>query len=184
MGSFTGPRYTDRKIPSKIFMIIKTICIFLAFLLPFTITIEPSKPLIYGFGEVILTSTCNIWATTWQNQQNECAQRRLRSAWASAQSDQSLRCPHEETLGPQLHIQRMLRLIWVFTGCTLALLVLSCRGSNYHQNDIHLICFSVGMILTVEQPLDKTNKMIAPSDDSDQPGHQPSLISLRSALNG
>ena len=26
-----------------------------------------------------------IEATTWQNQQNECAQRRLRSAWASAQ---------------------------------------------------------------------------------------------------
>ena len=29
------------------------------------------------------------WAATWQNKQNECAQRRLRSAWASAQSDQS-----------------------------------------------------------------------------------------------
>ena len=29
-----------------------------------------------------------------------CAQRRLRSAWASAQSDQSLRCTHEESLGP------------------------------------------------------------------------------------
>ena len=29
-----------------------------------------------------------------------CAQRRLRSAWASAQSDQSLRRPHEESLGP------------------------------------------------------------------------------------
>ena len=28
-----------------------------------------------------------------------CAQRRLRSTWASAQSDQCLRCPHEETLG-------------------------------------------------------------------------------------
>ena len=27
-----------------------------------------------------------------------CAQRRLRSAWASSQSDQSLRCPHEEWL--------------------------------------------------------------------------------------
>ena len=27
-----------------------------------------------------------------------CAQRRLRSAWASAQSDQSLRCQHEERL--------------------------------------------------------------------------------------
>ena len=40
-------------------------------------------------------------AASWQNQQNGmCAQRRLRSAWASAQSDQSLRCPHEENLGP------------------------------------------------------------------------------------
>ena len=29
-----------------------------------------------------------------------CAQRRLRSAWASAQSDQSLCCPHEESLDP------------------------------------------------------------------------------------
>ena len=34
-----------------------------------------------------------FWANSWQNQQNDfCAQRRLRSAWASAQSDQSLRC--------------------------------------------------------------------------------------------
>ena len=33
-----------------------------------------------------------IWTTSWQNQQNDmCAQRRLRSAWASSQSDQSLR---------------------------------------------------------------------------------------------
>ena len=32
---------------------------------------------------------------------------------------------------------------------------------------------------------DKTNKMAcAPSEDSDQPGHRPSLISLRCALNG
>ena len=45
----------------------------------------------------------NKWAVSWQNQQNiRCAQRRLRSVWASAQSDQSLRCPHEETLGPHL----------------------------------------------------------------------------------
>ena len=29
-----------------------------------------------------------------------CAQQRLRSAWTSAQSDQCLRCPHEECLGP------------------------------------------------------------------------------------
>ena len=34
-----------------------------------------------------------MWATTWQNQQNgTCAQRRFRSAWASAQSDQSSLC--------------------------------------------------------------------------------------------
>ena len=35
-----------------------------------------------------------------------CAQQRLRSAWPSAQSDQSLRCPHEESLGPQLPTER------------------------------------------------------------------------------
>ena len=29
-----------------------------------------------------------------------CAQRRLRSAWACVQSEQNLRCPHEESLGP------------------------------------------------------------------------------------
>ena len=34
-----------------------------------------------------------LWATSWQNQQNGiCAKRRLRSAWASAQSDQSSLC--------------------------------------------------------------------------------------------
>ena len=45
--------------------------------------------------------SCVIWATSWQNQQNDLwAQWKLRSAWTSAQSDQSLRCPHEETLGP------------------------------------------------------------------------------------
>ena len=63
-----------------------------------------------------------------------CAQRRLTSAWASAQSDQSLRCPLN---GSFLHADsedsdqtgRMPRLIWVFAGRTLILLILSCRGS-------------------------------------------------------
>ena len=42
-----------------------------------------------------------IWAASWQYQQNGmCAQRRLRSAWTSAQSG----------------------LIWVFAGCTVILL--------------------------------------------------------------
>ena len=35
-----------------------------------------------------------------------CTEQRLRSAWASAQSDQHLCCLHEETLGPKLPIQR------------------------------------------------------------------------------
>ena len=33
------------------------------------------------------------WATSWQNHQNGmCAQQKLRSAWAAAQSDQSSLC--------------------------------------------------------------------------------------------
>ena len=39
-----------------------------------------------------------------------CAQRTLRSARASAQSDQSLRCPHEEILDPWLPIKCKRRL--------------------------------------------------------------------------
>ena len=45
-----------------------------------------------------------------------CAQWRLRSAWASAQSDQSLRCLHEESLDPWLSIEctekTLIRLGW------------------------------------------------------------------------
>ena len=40
-----------------------------------------------------------------------CAQRRLRSAWASAQSDQSLLCPHEERLGLSYPLSTRRRLI-------------------------------------------------------------------------
>ena len=92
--------------------------------------VEPVTP---GFAVrlalVARRLSCNVqmytWAASWQNQQNSlCAQRRLRSVWASTQSDQSLRCPHEKTLGPQLPIEhtandqtgRMPRLIWVFAG--------------------------------------------------------------------
>ena len=55
----------------------------------------------------VLSQVCDHY-DVGQNQQNYiCAQRRLRSAWASAQSDQSLRCPHEETLDSWLHIGRI-----------------------------------------------------------------------------
>ena len=61
-----------------------------------------------------------------------CAQRRLRSAWASAQSDQSSLCVQWVAKDPRcLHsdsedtdkTERMSRLIWVFAGRTLILLV-------------------------------------------------------------
>ena len=50
------------------------------------------------------TETCTPKSPMLKQVQQKwlCAQRRLRSAWASAQSDQSLRCPHEERLGPWL----------------------------------------------------------------------------------
>ena len=46
-----------------------------------------------------------------------CAQQRLRSAWASAQSDQSLRCPHEESFDPELPIKRTAKSLIRLGGC-------------------------------------------------------------------
>ena len=45
-------------------------------------------------GREIHWITCkNKWPAAWQNQQHDmCTQQRLRSAWASSQSDQSLQC--------------------------------------------------------------------------------------------
>ena len=68
-----------------------------------------------------------------------CAQQRLRSAWASAQSGQSLLCSQWVAKDPSfLHedsedsdqTEWMPRLIWVFAGHTATLLVLSWGGSN------------------------------------------------------
>ena len=78
---------------------------------------------------VLKQARLSTWATAWQNQQNDmCAQRRFRSAWASAQSDQSLRCPHEEALRPWLPIERTAKTL-VRLGEQAILLVLSCCGS-------------------------------------------------------
>ena len=68
---------------------------------------------------------------------------------------------------------RMPRLIWVFAGHTAILLVLSCGGS-------YVNCQCYGRIFELQY--DTTNKMAcAPSKNSDQPGHPPSLISLHCA---
>ena len=71
----------------------------------------------------------HIWALSREKQQNDlCTQWRLRSAWASAQSDQSLRCPHKETLGPWLPIQRKAKTM-IRLGTQLILLVFLWDGS-------------------------------------------------------
>ena len=88
-----------------------------------------------------------IWDTGEYNPQHEkkqqtdmCAQRRLRSAWASAHSDQSLRCPQEESLGPYLLTERLAKTLIRTGGCpgwsesslgSVILLVLSWGGSYY-----------------------------------------------------
>ena len=57
--------------------------------------VDDSLLLTLVMGEDGVTPPCTTKPTT-------CAQRRLGSAWA----DQSLRCPHEESLGPWLSFER------------------------------------------------------------------------------
>ena len=83
---------------------------------------------LFGCRTLWLNHKIQIWAASWQHQQNAtCAKRRLRSAWASAQYDQSLASSvHEETWCPPAthwaHCEdsdqtgRMPKLIWVFAG--------------------------------------------------------------------
>ena len=71
-----------------------------------------------GMTSVSEASSSSILATAWQNQESGCApSKRLRSAWASAQSDQSLRCLHEESLGPLLPIERTAKTLIRLGGC-------------------------------------------------------------------
>ena len=101
-----------------------------------------------------------------------CAQRRLRSAWASAQSDQSLRCPHEEgSLATHWADSKysdqtgwMPRLIWFFAGRKLVLFVLSCCGSCdfYLSQDT---CYTQILPYTPSSPLPDLGKCCRPESD-------------------
>ena len=95
-----------------------------------------------------------IWAASWQNQQNGmCVQQRLRSACASAQSDQSFCYPPEETLGPKLPIECSAKTLIRLGGCPgwsksslcaqFILLFLSCCGSNYCWYDSKILAIVV-----------------------------------------
>ena len=75
----------------------------------------------------------------------------------------------------------MPRLIWVFPGHTLTLLVLSCRGSSQSLQGMKpKVVPSEKQIRWVFD--DNLSRLVtkqqsgAPSEDSDQPGHPPSLI--------
>ena len=84
---------------------------------------------------------------------------------------------------------RMPRLIWVFAGCTLTLLVLS-RGGSFGLQNIKNYCTckiqQFAEIIDNNWAATSQNQQsdCVPSEDSDQPGHPPSLISLHCALNG
>ena len=82
---------------------------------------------------------------------------------------------------------RMPRLIWVFAGRTLILLVLSCHGSFYFDRTIMSYRESRRFTETTLGFRDygsarcaatwqNQQSDCAPSEDSDQPGHPPSLI--------
>ena len=104
------------------------------------------EPNIHGYIVYMFVYTCilDIWVRVYMSRDMTkptkwlCAQRRLRSAWASAQSDQSSLSAWRIIGSLDTHwahsedsdqTGRMPRLIWVFAGRTVILLVLSCRGS-------------------------------------------------------
>ena len=123
-----------------LFMTIKTPCFILSLLFGFNVTFNNfsviTRQCLVVTGSSVLTymSRDMTKPTNWV-----CAQRRLRSAWASAQSDQSSLSAWRNLGSLAVHWMhskdsdqtgRMPRLIWVFAGHTVTLLVLSCRGSN------------------------------------------------------
>ena len=81
------------------------------------------------------------WAATWQNQQNVCAPSEDSDQPGHPPSLLSLRCPHEQRLGPYLPIERTAKTLIRLGGCPgwsessqgahATLLVFSCRGSGW-----------------------------------------------------
>ena len=96
-----------------------------------------------------------IWAAAWQNKENDlCAQQRLRSAWASAQSDQSLLSAWRNLWSSATHPGHskdsdqtgwMHRLIWVvawstchFVGFDVHRLIWY-QPSQFHLSDLNIL---------------------------------------------
>ena len=122
-----------------------------------------SRPacLILGLNCCLKMSIITRWAAQWQNQQNSiCAQRRLRSAWASTQSDQSSQSAWRK-LGSlassyPLNAQRRLLSDWADAQTdlslgwgTVILLVLSWGGSYIDALEL-LLQHVIGLQLHLE----------------------------------
>ena len=113
-----------------------------------------------------------------------CAQQRLRSAWASAQSDQSLHCPQEESLGPSLPIGRTAKTLIRLGGCVGFVGFVMRRLIFYRKSRLLSVSFiysSCQLSMTFSKEIwaatwQNQQNECAPSEDSDQPGHPPSLI--------
>ena len=70
------------------------------------------------FCLIVLNDATDKQAMTWENIPSDmCTKRALKSACASSQSDQSLRCPHEETLHPWLSKLRMVKVLIRLREC-------------------------------------------------------------------
>ena len=100
---------------------------------------------------------CNTFKTR-HDKTNKTSVRpeKTRSAWASAQSDQSSLSAGRYLGSLATHwaysedpdqSRRMPRLIWVFAGRTLVLLVLSCRGSIFIIGKTYMLQFLVSQSL-------------------------------------
>ena len=122
-----------------------------------------------------------------------CAQRRLRSAWASAQSDQSSLSAWRKLGSLATHrahredsdqTGQMPSLIRAFAGRTVALLVLSCRGSYslykcFFLSSWNIICVFIIIKWTFIWATSWENLFMpyANNKGADQPVHPRSLIS-------
>ena len=68
----------------------------------------------------------SIWTATSGNvPSDKCAQRRLKSACACAQSDQSICCMHEDTLHP-----------WLFKMCQVKILIRLCECAGWSESSL------------------------------------------------
>ena len=136
-----------------------------------------------------------IWAASWQNQRNGmCAQQRLRSAWAwrklgslathwahSEDCSDLAGCPgwSESSLGAH---SILLALSWGDSSCFHH--QIQCL-SLYNSLDVFSLTFSLALFVFLyiwAATWQKQQNECVPSEDSDQPGHPPSLIRVFTIL--